>query len=936
MDTENTNFHHGGRRGHSTYFNILKSALKDYLVLLLLLFSSSNLLAAELLNQSDFTYVGAFKLPGGSFGTQGSNGTFEYGEAFVSGNVYNDPVNGKSLFIPGYLSAGYVSNQVSIAQVRIPSSIKDPNVVGIDGLTTATVVQGFDDPSNGKGSQALGGDTGFGSLVVYGGKLIATEAVAYDGNCSQSKSAWVAPTNFSQKSQASGPYAFTSPVGPRWIGGGYMALIPPEWQSALGGKVVSGNGPVSIISCGSPGPTLHVIDADGLINQPTASTSIGSTPLVYYKENSTQATLGHWNSNDPNQVVDGKKVPSVTVTDPYGRGTFTIPYEDNSARIQGVLFADGARSVLFFGVKGLGPYCYGTGGSSGGDCYDPDNNDKGDHAYPYSQFVWAYDVNDLIAAKNGQKNPWDVVPYTGWAFKAPGSYPNKPVGVAWDPAIRLAYMIFPRSWGNGNSVVHVFQVGYGSGASNPARTPVPTLTISANPASITSAGTASTLSWTSTNANSCTASGAWSGAKATSGSQSTGILTTTVTYTLTCTGAGGSASQSAMVTVTPASSPPPSSSVKVSNVSGLQSAIAGLTSNATVLLADGNYNLTSTLYLPQNISNITIKGASGNRDAVVIKGPGMTNSSISFGFWADNVNGITFQDMTIRDFSEHAIILNGGVDSPVFRNLHIIDIGDQFLKTNPTADKLNGVDNGILENSVLEYTSAAPDSYTNGLDVHHGKNWIVRGNTFKNFRVPGDLAGPAVLLWNGSSDTTVVRNMFINNQRDISLGLDPNKPVNATDHARGIIANNFIYKTGSIAPDVPLAVFDSPQTKVYYNTVLLNGAYPNAVEYRFSRTTGVDIKNNLTDASIVSRDGASGSVSNNITNAATAMFVSPGDLHLKQTATAAIDKGVWVSVTDDFDGQARPQGTASDIGADEFSSTPGQPVPAAPSNLVLQ
>jgi len=433
-------------------------------LILLMLFCANYLSAApttaQLLNQADFSYVGAFRLPGGNFGSP--NGTFEYSSGFVSGNVYNDSVNGKSLFIPGYLSAGYVSKQVSIAQVVIPSSIRDPNVVGINGLTTGIVVQGFDDPSNGKGSQALAVGNGFGTLVVYGGKLIGTEAAAYDATCSQSKSAWVAPTAFSQKSQATGPYAFTSPVGPRWIGGGYMALVPPEWQSALGGKVVSGNGPWSIISCGSPGPALHVIDADTLITQPSANTPITSTPLVYYEENATQATLGHWNSNDPNQIVNGKKVPSVTVTDPYGRGTFTIAYEDNSMRVQGVLFADGTRSVLFFGKKGLGPYCYGTGGAGGGDCYDPDATGQGDHAYPYTQFVWAYDVNDLIAAKNGQQKPWDVVPYTGWAFKVPGSSGNTSVGVSWDSVSRLAYFVVPCSTGNCVPVVHVFQVGYGN------------------------------------------------------------------------------------------------------------------------------------------------------------------------------------------------------------------------------------------------------------------------------------------------------------------------------------------------------------------------------------------------------------------------------------------------------------------------------------------
>jgi PKD repeat protein len=79
--------------------------------------------------------------------------------------------------------------------------------------------------------------------------------------------------------------------------------------------------------------------------------------------------------------------------------------------------------------------------------------------------------------------------------------------------------------------------------------PVPTVTISANPTTI-NAGSSSLLTWSSTNATSCTASDAWSGPFATSGSQ-TVSPTTTSTYTLTCNGAGGASSQSATVTVVP-------------------------------------------------------------------------------------------------------------------------------------------------------------------------------------------------------------------------------------------------------------------------------------------------------------------------------------------------------------------------------------------------
>src|SRR6266576_2033027 len=108
------------------------------------LFCATDVFAAELLSQSDFTYLGAFKLPGGVIGQD----TFEYSSGFVAGNVYNDPANGKTIFATGYLSAGYVSQSVRVAQIKIPAALT--------GSPTATVVQGFSDPSSGIGSQALG------------------------------------------------------------------------------------------------------------------------------------------------------------------------------------------------------------------------------------------------------------------------------------------------------------------------------------------------------------------------------------------------------------------------------------------------------------------------------------------------------------------------------------------------------------------------------------------------------------------------------------------------------------------------------------------------------------------------------------------------------------------------------------------------------------
>lgn len=58
-----------------------------------------------------------------------------------------------------------------------------------------------------------------------------------------------------------------------------------------------------------------------------------------------------------------------------------------------------------------------------------------------------------------------------------------------------------------------------------------------------------TLSWNSENADYCYASNAWSGSKGTSGSESTGTLTSSRTYTLTCSGPGGSASDSVTINI---------------------------------------------------------------------------------------------------------------------------------------------------------------------------------------------------------------------------------------------------------------------------------------------------------------------------------------------------------------------------------------------------
>ncbi|NBD74264.1 hypothetical protein GVX82_04480 [Patescibacteria group bacterium] len=83
--------------------------------------------------------------------------------------------------------------------------------------------------------------------------------------------------------------------------------------------------------------------------------------------------------------------------------------------------------------------------------------------------------------------------------------------------------------------------------------PAPTVTLSADPNSIEAGGT-STLTWSSTDADTCTASDGWSGSTGAGGSEEVSPSATT-TYTLTCTGPGGSADDSTTVNVRLADDP---------------------------------------------------------------------------------------------------------------------------------------------------------------------------------------------------------------------------------------------------------------------------------------------------------------------------------------------------------------------------------------------
>ena len=137
--------------------------------------------------------------------------------------------------------------------------------------------------------------------------------------------------------------------------------------------------------------------------------------------------------------------------------------------------------------------------------------------------------------------------------------------------------------------------------------------------------------------------------------------------------------------------------------------------------------------------------------------------------------------------------------------MRLVNAGQQLLKSSPDGAG-GGVDNGIVE-YWFEYDTTSRDDYTNGVNVHTGDNWIIRHNLFRKSRPAGTVAGPAILMWNHSTNTLVDGNTFIECQREIALGLIKRTP---NDHSGGSSGTT---SSTAAAPAIPPSTLPTRQIR---------------------------------------------------------------------------------------------------------------------------
>lgn len=349
-----------------------------------------NYVDPELIQFSDMHYLGSFRIPDGMIG----DSQIAFGGTALAYNAANN-----SLFM-----VGHVYDQ-AIAEFKIPDLIVDSN--NIDDLTTATVLQSFSGhifesiPEWGD----VNSNSMIGGLMVVDGTLVGTVYEYYDGDYSADVSHFRTDSLDLDTTDVSGMYT-VGDAGAGYVAG-YMAEVPEEWQDELGASYVTGQAALSIIGRTSIGPSAFGFDPDDL-----GSGTVDADPYVFYPLGSLPDGQD-WDNNDM--------------------------FLGGTTEITGMVFVPDSRTVLFFGDSAAGDIYYGEAE----DANDGSRGYKGYHAVngEYQYTIWAYDVDDLIAVKNGEMGASDIKPYDIWNYDLPFSDPSMHIGgVAYDSASGYLYV----------------------------------------------------------------------------------------------------------------------------------------------------------------------------------------------------------------------------------------------------------------------------------------------------------------------------------------------------------------------------------------------------------------------------------------------------------------------------------------------------------------
>ncbi|HUW82218.1 MAG TPA: Calx-beta domain-containing protein [Phycisphaerae bacterium] len=349
--------------------------------------------------------------------------------------------------------------------------------------------------------------------------------------------------------------------------------------------------------------------------------------------------------------------------------------------------------------------------------------------------------------------------------------------------------------------------------------------------------------------------------------------------------------------------------------------------NDEIVLAAGTYVLEAIPTISAH--HVTMRGATGNPDDVILTGPGMNvdqNPRTGIVIGADNV---TIRDLTVEEVYWNGIHIKGesDVDRVWLTNIKTFNCGERHLKGSRNFEDVASDSEDTLVEFVVMAADKVPtghpdNNYVGGIDFMAMKDLIIRDCVAINIKGGTGGGRGGIFLWQENYNPTVERNVIYGGDSGICLG---NPGFTEAGHCvvGGIVRNNFVTRGAYVA----LEFCFTKDVKVYNNSIYSEDAsYFRTVHIYGSSTTNLQSKYNIIRGQVY-ENGASWTDQGSIigTTPQADWFVNPAvaDLHLTANAGLAIDAASPLSeVPEDFDEQ--PRGTSPDVGADE-SNPPGVP-----------
>jgi hypothetical protein len=379
------------------------------------------------------------------------------------------------------------------------------------------------------------------------------------------------------------------------------------------------------------------------------------------------------------------------------------------------------------------------------------------------------------------------------------------------------------------------------------------------------------------------------------------------------------------------------------NEAELDAAVAAAEPGDEIVVRPGTYYIGRILWM--HTPAVTLRGATGNRDDVVLHGTGMNTPGVNEGI-SVGASDVVIRDLTVKDFYWNGIHTRAenNADRIVISNVRTWNIGERHIKGSRDPFDVYTMSDDILIENVHMLQTAERDhrgspGYIGGIDIMAANRLVVRQIVAQGIRGHFNGGNAAIFLWNGVTDVLVEKNRIYECAKGIALGNphrtgsfpgtgDGGEP--GEHHARrGIIRNNMVRRgVWTDGNNIGLELASTRDIGVYHNTFysdlasyfrLISISHEGEIDATENVVLGYNIvRGNIFD---LARTGwsAVGNIHDGTGDTVTPDWFadsSVADFHLTPSGWPAMGQApALAEVPDDIDGQTRVE--PADLGADE-------------------